>query len=156
MGQSLSRKTVAKSIPRLHARILLAEDHDANRQVITLRLNQAGAEVIQARNGKEAIDLLRDASGKRPIDAVIMDMEMPILDGYEAVRQLRAGGFTGPIIAVTAYAMTNDREECLKIGCDDHISKPIQWDRFFLTLSQLLYASNGSGHQPPTHTSLSS
>ena len=73
-----------------------------------------------------------------------MDMEMPILDGYEAVRQLRAGGFTGPIIAVTAYAMTKDREECLKIGCDDHISKPIQWDRFFLTLSQLLYASNGS------------
>ncbi|HKM53152.1 MAG TPA: ATP-binding protein, partial [Isosphaeraceae bacterium] len=152
----LGLKSVAVSIPRLHARILLAEDHDANRQVITLRLNQAGAEVVQARNGKEAIDLLRDAAGKRPIDAVIMDMEMPILDGYEAVRQLRAGGFTGPIIAVTAYAMTKDREECLKLGCDDHISKPIQWDRFFLKLSQLLHAGNGSNNQRPAHTSVPS
>ncbi|MBV8487446.1 MAG: response regulator [Planctomycetaceae bacterium] len=148
--------SVAESIPRLQARILLAEDHDANRQVITLRLNQAGAEVVQARNGKEAIDLLRDAVGKRPIDAVIMDMEMPVLDGYEAVRQLRAGGFTGPIIAVTAYAMSKDREECLRIGCDDHVSKPIQWDRFFLKLSQLLHADNGSDQGPPTHTSVPS
>jgi PAS domain S-box-containing protein len=140
---SLGLKSVAESIPCLQARILLAEDHDANRQVITLRLNQAGAEVIQARNGKEAIDLIHDAASERPIDAVIMDTEMPILDGYEAVRQLRAGGFTGPIIAVTACAMSRDREECLKLGCNDHISKPIQWDQFFVKLSQLLHAGNG-------------
>jgi CheY-like chemotaxis protein len=155
-ASALGLKSVGVSIPRLHARILLAEDHDANRQVITLRLNQAGAEVVQARNGKEAIDLLRDAAGKQPIDAVIMDMEMPILDGYEAVRQLRAGGFTCPIIAVTAYAMTKDREECLKLGCDDHISKPIQWDRFFLRLSQLLHAGNGRNNQRPALTSVPS
>jgi PAS domain S-box-containing protein len=146
-ADSQGQKSVARSIPCLQARILLAEDHDANRQVVTLRLNQAGAEVIQARNGKEALDLLRDAPRERPIDAVIMDMEMPILDGYEAVRQLRAGGFTGPIIAVTAYAMSKDREECLNLGCDDHISKPIQWDRFFSKLTQLLAVPNGSQGQ---------
>ena len=131
--------------PRLHGRILLAEDHDANRQIISLRLNQHGAEVVPARNGKEALEQVRDAAEQgRPIDAVIMDMEMPVLDGYEAVRQLRAGGFTGPIIAVTAYAMSKDRDECLGLGCDDHISKPIDWDRFFRKLIQLLTVRNGS------------
>jgi len=123
---------------------LLAEDHDANRQLITLRLNSIGAEVVPARNGKEALDLIGDAAEQgRPFDAVIMDMEMPVLDGYEAVRQLRAGGFTSPILAVTAYAMSKDREECLRLGCDDHISKPIEWDRFFRKLIQLLGAHEG-------------
>jgi len=140
-----SSRETASPVPRLHARILLAEDHDANRQVITLRLNSIGAEVVPARNGKEALERVRDAAEQgRPFDAVIMDMEMPVLDGYEAVRQLRAGGFTSPIIAVTAYAMSKDRDECLRLGCDDHISKPIEWDRFFRKLIQLLTAQNGS------------
>jgi CheY-like chemotaxis protein len=77
-----------------------------------------------------------------------MDMEMPVLDGYEAVRQLRAGGFTSPILAVTAYAMSKDRDECLRLGCDDHISKPIEWDRFFRKLIQLLGARNGAPAVP--------
>jgi CheY-like chemotaxis protein len=124
---------------------LLAEDHDANRQVITLRLNSMGAEVVPARNGKEALEQVRDAAEQgRPFDAVIMDMEMPVLDGYEAVRQLRAGGFTSPILAVTAYAMSKDREECLNLGCDEHISKPIEWDNFFRMLIRLLGARNGT------------
>jgi CheY-like chemotaxis protein len=139
-----SRET-ASPVPRLHARILLAEDHDANRQVITLRLNSIGAEVVPARNGKEALEQVRDAAEQgRPFDAVIMDMEMPVLDGYEAVRQLRAGGFTSPILAVTAYAMSKDREECLRLGCDEHISKPIEWDHFFRMLIQLLPERTGS------------
>ncbi len=143
-----SRET-ASPVPRLHARILLAEDHDANRQVITLRLNSMGAEVVPARNGKEALEQVRDAAEQgRPFDAVIMDMEMPVLDGYEAVRQLRAGGFTSPILAVTAYAMSKDREECLNLGCDEHISKPIEWDNFFRMLIQLLGARNGTAAVP--------
>ena len=130
--------------PRLNARVLLAEDHDANRQIINLRLSRAGAEVVTARHGAEALAQVREAAQQgRPIDAVIMDMEMPVLDGYEAVRQLRADGFTAPIIAVTAYAMSKDREECLSLGCDEHISKPIDWDLFLRKLSGLLAAREG-------------
>jgi PAS domain S-box-containing protein len=143
-----SRETTS-TVPRLNARLLLAEDHDANRQVITMRLSSIGAEVVPARNGKEALERIRDAAEQgRPFDAVIMDMEMPVLDGYEAVRQLRAGGFKGPILAVTAYAMSKDRDECLRMGCDDHISKPIEWDRFFRKLFQLLAAQNGAPGVP--------
>jgi PAS domain S-box-containing protein len=127
--------------PRLQGRVLLAEDHDANRQLISLRLSRAGAEVVSVRNGEEALaQVIAAANEGRPVDAVIMDMEMPVLDGYEAVRQLRASGFSGPIIAVTAYAMSKDREECLSLGCDDHVSKPIDFDQFLVKLSRLLEA----------------
>ena len=143
-----SSREPAMPDPRLHARILLAEDHDANRQVITLRLNSIGAEVVPAQR-QGSVERVRDAAEQgRPFDAVIMDLEMPVLDGYEAVRQLRAGGFTSPIIAVTAYAMSKDRDECLRLGCDDHISKPIEWDRFFRKLIQLLGAHNGAPAVP--------
>jgi PAS domain S-box-containing protein len=130
---------------RLDARILVTDDNEANQQLIRLRLIQAGAEVVTALDGREALDRVREAAeAGRPFDAVIMDMQMPVLDGYEAVRQLRAGGFTAPIVAVTAYAMGDDREECLQLGCDDFISKPIQWDRFFAGLARLLGGSPAS------------
>jgi CheY-like chemotaxis protein len=131
--------------PRLHARILLAEDNQANQKLISLRLSQAGADVVTAGNGKEALDCTNEASLEgRPFDAVIMDMQMPVLDGYEAVRQLRARGFTEPILAVTAFAMSKDREECIGLGCDDFISKPIEWDRFMAKLTRLLTAKDGA------------
>jgi PAS domain S-box-containing protein len=124
---------------RLNARILLAEDHDGNRQIIELRLSRASAEVVTARNGAEALARVRQAEQSgRPFDAVIMDMEMPVLDGYEAVRQLRASGFPAPIVAVTAYAMTKDRQECLSLGCNEHVSKPIDWALLLNRLSELL------------------
>ena len=95
----------------------MTDDNEANQQLIGLRLIRAGAEVVTALNGKEALDRVREpVEAGRPFDAVIMDMQMPVLDGYEAVRQLRAGGFTAPIVAVTAYAMSEDREECLRLG----------------------------------------
>jgi CheY-like chemotaxis protein len=127
------------ALPRIDARILVTDDNEANQRLIGLRLIQAGAEVVTALNGQEALDRVGEADeAGRPFDAVIMDMQMPVLDGYEAVRRLRAGGFTAPIIAVTAFAMSEDREECLRLGCDDFISKPIEWDRFFLRLTGLL------------------
>jgi CheY-like chemotaxis protein len=129
---------------RLRARILLAEDNLANQRLISLRLRELGAEVVTAGDGREALDRTNEAAATgRPFDAVIMDMQMPVLDGYEAVRQLRARGFSQPILAVTAYAMTEDREECLGLGCDDFISKPIEWDRFTAKLSRLLAAKAG-------------
>ncbi len=134
------------SSPPLRARILLADDNPANQKLISLRLCQAGAEVVTAGNGKEALDRTSEAAREgRPFDAVIMDMQMPVLDGYEAVRQLRARGFTEPILAVTAYAMSEDREECIGAGCDDHLSKPIEWDRFLSKLARLLTAKDGAG-----------
>ncbi len=136
-----SRAAPRVPAPRLHARILLADDNAANQKLISLRLSQAGAEVVTADNGKEALDRAHEAAlAGRPFDAVVMDMQMPIIDGYEAVRQLRARGFTEPILAVTAYAMSGDRDECIRVGCDDHLAKPIQWDRFLAKLSRLMRA----------------
>ncbi len=133
---------------QLRGRILLAEDNDANRHLIGLRLNRAGAEVVAVRNGKEALDWVRDkAEQGQTIDAVVMDMDMPVIDGYEAVRRLRASGFTSPILAVTAYARSEDREECLGMGCDDYVSKPIEWDRFFRKLTELLVGASGLSSQ---------
>ncbi len=129
--------------PRLCARILLADDNEANLKLLSLRLSQSGAEVVTAANGKEALDRTAQAAGDgRPFDAVIMDMQMPVVNGYEAVRQLRARGFTKPILAVTAHAMNEDREECIRLGCDDFISKPVEWDRFLAKLSGLLTAND--------------
>jgi PAS domain S-box-containing protein len=126
---------------RLQARILVTDDNEANQQLIGLRLSRAGAEVVTAQNGREALDRTQESVDQgRPFDAIIMDMQMPVLDGYEAVRQLRAGGFTGPILAVTAFAMAKDREECLSLGCDDFISKPIEFDRLLDRLTRLLEA----------------
>jgi PAS domain S-box-containing protein len=131
--------------PRLEARILVTDDNEANQELIGLRLIRAGAEVVTAFNGKDALDRAREAVEEgRPFDAVIMDMQMPVLDGYEAVRRLRAGGFTAPIIAVTAYAMGEDRDECLALGCDDFVSKPIEWDRLLAKLTRLLEAKDGA------------
>jgi PAS domain S-box-containing protein len=125
--------------PRLDARLLVTDDNEANQRLLSLRLVQAGAEVVTALNGLEALDRVREAEeAGRPFDAVMMDMQMPVLDGYEAVRRLRAGGFTAPIVAITAFAMSEDREECLRLGCDDFVSKPIEWDRFFAKLTALL------------------
>jgi PAS domain S-box-containing protein len=137
--------SVRSSSPRLEARILVADDNEANQKVIGLRLSRAGAEVVTALNGQEALDRVSesDAVG-RPFDAVIMDMQMPVLDGYEAVRRLRAGGFAAPIIAVTAFAMSDDRDECLRLGCDDFVAKPIEWDRFFGKLARLLTRATGN------------
>jgi CheY-like chemotaxis protein len=134
---------------RLHARILLAEDNQANQKLMSYRLSQAGAEVVAVGNGKEALDRTNEAAlAGHPFDAVIMDMQMPVLDGYEAVRQLRDRGFTEPIIAVTAFAMPDDRDECLGLGCDDFISKPIQWDRFLARLARLLPAKKAGADGP--------
>jgi CheY-like chemotaxis protein len=142
---SRSRAQPPPAPPALQGRILLAEDNDANRQLISLRLSMAGAQVVPARNGKEALERIReDEERGLPIDAVIMDMEMPVVDGYEAVRRLRSSGFTAPVVAVTAYAMTRDRDECLALGCDDHFSKPIEWDRFFLKLNELMTREAGA------------
>jgi len=109
----------------LRARVLLAEDVVATQRLYSLYLQRAGADVDVADNGQIAFDLVTAAMrGGKPYDLVLMDMQMPVMDGYTASRELRAAGFRGPIIAVTAHALSGDRDKCIAAGCDDYVTKP--------------------------------
>lgn len=121
------------------ARILLVEDNEMNRDMLSRRLVRRGFEVLIAENGQSGVDL---TVLERP-DLVLMDMSLPVMDGWEATRRLKADPNTSaiPIIALTAHAMASDRELALEAGCDDYDSKPVELTRLVRKIEQLLAAS---------------
>jgi CheY-like chemotaxis protein len=121
-------------------RILLVEDNEMNRDMLSRRLVRKGFEVDMAFDGKAGVE--RALAGN--YDLILMDMSLPEIDGWEATRQLRAAPVTKavPIIALTAHAMAGDREKALEAGCNDYDTKPIELDRLLGKMAALLPAAS--------------
>jgi CheY-like chemotaxis protein len=117
-------------------RILLVEDNDMNRDMLSRRLVRNGYEVLLAMDGQQGIDM---ALSERP-DLILMDMSLPVIDGWEATRRIKLNDATRqiPVIALTAHAMAGDREKTMEAGCDDYDTKPVEISRLVRKIAALL------------------
>ena len=118
------------------AKILLVEDNEMNRDMLSRRLERKGYQVVMALDGEQAVALARSEAPA----LILMDMSLPVLDGWEATRRLKAAPETKtiPVIALTAHAMSGDREKSLEAGCDDYDTKPIEFPRLVEKIELLL------------------
>jgi two-component system, cell cycle response regulator DivK len=117
-------------------RILLVEDNDMNRDMLSRRLVRNGYEVLLAMDGQQGIDM---ALSERP-DLILMDMSLPVIDGWEATRRIKLNDATRqiPVIALTAHAMAGDREKTMEAGCNDYDTKPVEISRLVRKIAALL------------------
>lgn len=117
-------------------KILLVEDNEMNRDMLSRRLERKGFEVVIAVDGSQGVAVARSEAP----DLILMDMSLPVLDGWEATRQLKAAPETSsiPVIALTAHAMSGDREKALEAGCDDYDTKPVELPRLLEKMQTLL------------------
>jgi two-component system, cell cycle response regulator DivK len=123
-------------------RILLVEDNEMNRDMLSRRLVRNGYEVFLAVDGQQGADM---AVSERP-DLILMDMSLPVIDGWEATRRIKANDATRgiPVIALTAHAMAGDRDKAMEVGCDDYDTKPVEIARLLEKIERLL----GAGRRP--------
>jgi CheY-like chemotaxis protein len=128
--------------------VLVVDDGETNRKLIQFVLGRAGAIVFQAENGQQAVDRVM----AEPFDLILMDMQMPVMDGHQATAELRRHGVTVPILALTANSMKGDEERCLAAGCSGFLSKPIDGDRLLRGVGEALRAAARALHDRTTAT----
>ncbi len=129
------------------AKLLLVEDNEMNRDMLSRRLERKGYTVVCAEDGQQAIDL---AASERPA-LILMDMSLPVVDGWEATKRIKAQAPVIPIIALTAHAMDGDERKARDAGCDDYDTKPIQFERLLDKIQKLMpkrAAAPAHGTQP--------
>jgi two-component system, cell cycle response regulator DivK len=120
-------------------KILLVEDNEMNRDMLSRRLQRRGYQVVLALDGQSGVEMTQTQAP----DLILMDMSLPVLDGWEAARRLKADAVTRhiPVIALTAHAMSSDREKALDAGCDDYDTKPVELPRLLAKIDALLRGS---------------
>ncbi len=132
--------------------ILVVDDMETNRRLVSMFLTRAGAKVASAENGAIAVDMVE----KGDFTIVLMDMQMPVMDGYTATTLLRQKGYERPIIALTAHAMRGDREKCELAGCSGFVAKPINMDELISTVKEaaekVAAEQNDSAKEPDVST----
>jgi len=134
---STERRHGRVSVPesrRLRGRVMVVDDNDDIRELVAVQLRDAGALTVEARSAREAFSLIEEHAP----DLILMDVQMPEMDGLAATRKLRDEGFDRPVVALTARALRQDRKECLEAGCDDFLPKPIHFGDLERTLARLL------------------
>jgi CheY-like chemotaxis protein len=119
---------------KLSGRVLIAEDSPTNQKLISLILEKAGLEVVMAEDGKQAVDKAQSEK----FDLILMDIQMPNMNGYQAARKIRRNGIKTAIIAVTANAMKGDDKKCTVAGCDEYLTKPIDRRELLKTITKYL------------------
>ena len=117
-------------------KVLLVEDNEMNRDMLSRRLTRRGFEVVFAGDGQQGLDLARS---EKP-DVILMDMSLPVMDGWEVTRRIKADGTMRsiPVIGLTAHAMSGDREKAIAAGCDDYDTKPVEMERLLGKIERLL------------------